>query len=395
MKHLFTRIGAITAIIGACLLSTIPTASATSWANVTPISCSTCTPAVVGIDAAGQTWSCGNYGTQTVVQDPDNPADLYVEANCQGIWESTDYGATWGTGPVNTGTNGTTAGDCAGGITLQTNGAGNAPTIFEACIRGAGTGLWKSGDGGVDWSNITPSNVPAGRDDLYPPVIDPYNRNYMLIAGHEENFLDQGFFTGGVWTWTQVTEDSGMIDPNDGTAYIFYLDTGSASTTKNTWLYVNQQYGPVGTWTTSNGGSSWTKTDTNEHPHGNDQIYQTAPCNAGGVIYSAGAYSTTWGVQRSADCGATWTQEGSTGNMSTVFGDANNIWAEDGGASSPPCASGSASFERAGSAGTAWTSFSVPFDCGAASAVVVTDGSGQNWIVSANWTDGIWRKAVT
>jgi hypothetical protein len=82
--------------------------------------------------------ACGNYGTETVQVDPMHPSNLYTEFNCQGIWKSTDYGATW-TGPINTGSNGTTISDCAGGITVAPSSTANVPTIYESCIRGSGT----------------------------------------------------------------------------------------------------------------------------------------------------------------------------------------------------------------------------------------------------------------
>ncbi len=63
-----------------------------TWINVTP----------AGVDLTDNL--CGNGGTQSVEADPSNPSNLYAEFNCQGIWKSTDYGATW-SGPINTGRN--------------------------------------------------------------------------------------------------------------------------------------------------------------------------------------------------------------------------------------------------------------------------------------------------
>ena len=55
---------------------------------------------------------CGNYGTKTVQVDPLRPGDVYTMFMCQGVWKSSDYGQTW-SGPINTGQNGMTVGDCA------------------------------------------------------------------------------------------------------------------------------------------------------------------------------------------------------------------------------------------------------------------------------------------
>src|SRR5450631_1966506 len=77
-----------------------------TWVNVTP----------AGVSLTN-TLSCGNYGAEAIQVDPIRPSDLYTEFNCQGIWKSTNYGATW-TGPINTGTNGAAVTDCAGGIAI-------------------------------------------------------------------------------------------------------------------------------------------------------------------------------------------------------------------------------------------------------------------------------------
>src|SRR5882672_12500525 len=97
----------------------LPPATGTpgQWVNVTP----------AGASATGS-FSCGNYGAQTVRFDPHRPSDAYVELNCQGIWKSTDYGATW-TGPINTGTNGSAVGDCAGGIVLPPHSTASPPIL--------------------------------------------------------------------------------------------------------------------------------------------------------------------------------------------------------------------------------------------------------------------------
>ena len=82
--------------------------------------------------------SCGNYGVLSVQVNATHPETLYAQFNCGGIWRSTDYGLTW-TGPINTGVNGATVGDCAGGITVPSRAA--TTPIYLSCIRGSGDGL--------------------------------------------------------------------------------------------------------------------------------------------------------------------------------------------------------------------------------------------------------------
>jgi hypothetical protein len=344
------------------------------WTNVTP----------QGVDLTN-TLGCGNYGTQTMQGDPMHPADFYTLFMCQGVWKSTDYGQTW-KGPINTGAQGAVAGDCAGGITIAPGSTAATPTVFEACIRGAGGGFWRSTNGGVDWTRYDVG--PGGaRQDFYPPVVDPYDVNHLLMAGHEMNVLVES--ADGGQTWTSVTTDSGM-DQNGGTAGIFFIDTGSAATTKKTFLWLAQADTTHGTWRTSDAGATWTKVDGNTHSHGNAQIYQP---DTGGVVYMAGVYSAFgWGVLRSTDYGQTWAHVGQTGGENVVFGTPKYVYAMSSGATGLGSVN-DPSFELAPQPGTGtWTKPGTPSDMtqGAAQTVVTNDGA-HNVIVTANWGAGLWR----
>jgi hypothetical protein len=352
-----------------------PTAFGT-WTNVTP--------SAVNLTSS---LSCSNFGTETVQADPAHPSNLYVQFFCQGIWKSTDYGATWN-GPINTGTNGAQVGDCAGGITISPGSTASVPTIYQACTRGSGTGFWRSVDGGVNWTRYAVAPSGSSRQDYYPPVVDPYNQNHLLMAGHEMNYLVES--VDGGQTWTNVSVANGMLQ-NGGTGSIFFINTGNASSTRGTWLWMAQQSGGVyGTWRTTNSGGSWAQVDKNEHPHGAAQIYQ--PDN-NGVVFMAGAYSNSgWGVLRSADYGQTWTHVGNTGNETVVVGTSKNVYAMYGypvgiGGTNNP------SFQLAAQPGTGnWASPGTPggLTQGAAQFSVVNDGS-HNIIVGAMWNSGLWR----
>jgi hypothetical protein len=347
-----------------------------TWINVTP-SNANLTSAL----------SCQNYGTESIQVDPTHPSNLYTEFNCQGIWKSTDYGTTW-TGPINTGTNGALVSDCAGGITIPPSSTATGPIIYESCIRGSGTGFWRSIDGGVNWTRYFVAPSGSSRQDYYPPVVDPYNENHLLMAGHEMDYLVQS--VNGGQTWTNISLASGMLE-NGGTGAIFFINTGNASTTSGTWLWMAQQSGgKYGTWRTTNSGATWLQVDKNEHPHGTSQIYQ--PDN-NGVIYMAGAYSAFgWGVLRSTDYGQTWTHVGMTNNEAVVFGSSKNVYSMFGypigiGGSTNP------SFEIAAQPGTGnWVAPGTPAGLTQAAGQirVVNDGT-HNVFVGAMWNSGVWR----
>ena len=350
-------------------------AAAGTWTNVTPSNAD-----------LTDTLDCTNFGTISVAADPAHPSNLYSEFTCQGIWKSTDYGQTW-TGPINTGTNGSIAGDCAGGIALAPGSGSNPPTLYEACIRGNAIGFWRSLDGGVSWTSYNIAPAASNRQDVYPPVVDPYDGNHLIMAGHEQNLLVQS--TDGGQIWTSINMASGM-NQNGGTANLFFINTGNASTTRNTWLYMAQGTGgTVGTWRTTNGGSSWTQVDTNEHPHGDGQIYQ--PDN-NGVVYMAGIYSNLgWGVLRSTDYGQTWTHVGNTGSAAVVFGTPNNIYSDY----SWACGNCTVDpgFQTAPQPGiNGWASMTTPSGMSMGPAQTATVFNGTNYIIiGADWLSGIWR----
>jgi hypothetical protein len=201
------------------------------------------------------------------------------------------------------------------------------------------------------------------------------------------NLLVQSFDGGA--TWTAVPISAGM-NQSAGTASIFFVNTGNASTTATTWLYLAQfSGGGIGTWRTTNGGATWTKVDNNEHPHGDGQIYQP---DSSGVVYMAGAYSALgWGVLRSTDYGQTWTHMGQTTQEAAVFGTPNNVYAMYAWACGACTVAPNGQIApQPGS--SAWVAMTTPagMTAGAAQAAVVFNGS-RYVIVTANWLAGLWR----
>jgi len=343
-----------------------------AWINVTP----------ANVDL-NNSLGCSNYGGAPFVNRA-YPSTFYAHFDCQGVWKSTDYGRTW-TGPINDGSNADVTKDCAGALTGPTNNSNNA--IYLACIRGAATGFWRSLDGGFNWTRyaVTPG---GSRQDFYAPAVNPYDPNHLLIAGHEMNVLAQS--TDGGQTWTNISMASGMLQ-NGGTAALVFIDTGNASTTRNTWLYVPQGTGGgIGTWRTSDAGTNWTRVDNNEKPHGGFLMYQP---DSSGVIFMPGIYSALgWGVLRSTDYGQTWAHVGPTSAQALVFGTSTRIYTMwgfpigIGGVVNP-------SLWVSNQPGTGtWTQPGTPdaMTQGPGSAVVTYDGS-HYIIVTGNHNAGLWR----
>ncbi|MBC7840932.1 MAG: hypothetical protein H7099_01390 [Gemmatimonadaceae bacterium] len=345
------------------------------WTNVTP----------VNVDLTREL-SCGNFGVENVQVDPNRRSDFYAQFNCQGIWKSVDYGKTW-VGPINTGRNGSTVSDCAGGIRIAPGSTASPATLYLSCIRGAATGFWRSLDGGVSWSHYAIAPAAGNRQDVYAPSADPYDARHLIMAGHEQDLLVESI--DGGQKWTRIAMNAGMR-AGHGTGSIAFINTGSAATTRGTFLWLAQQSGGnYGTWRTTDGGASWTQVDKNEHPHGFAEVYQP---DAGGVVYMAGAYSLKgWGVLRSTDYGVTWAHVGASGNQRVVFGTPKHVYS----AFSYPTGLGASdgpSLQMAAQPGTGpWTQQKTPAAMkeGATQVAVGFDGTHYH-LVSAHYGSGLW-----
>ena len=350
-----------------------PAPASGTWTNVTPGK----------VDLASKL-SCDNYGSITMVADPARPSDLYTQFHCQGVWKSTDYGLTW-FGPINTGQGGAGASG-AGGLAIARGPDDQPPILYSAGIRGTGLGFWKSTDGGASWTNYRV--VPGGdRQDFYPPVVDPYDPNHLLMTGHHLSLVVHSL--DGGQSWSQVPIADGMND-STGTGFIFFIDTGRAETTRNTWIWTAEATGKkIGTWRTDDGGRTWTHVDNNEHPHGQMQIYQP---NKNGIVFMPGFHSDLGaGVLRSTDYGQTWTRVGIAMDQAVVFGTPKSVYAmyawACGGCSLDPALQ---SAPQPGTSG--WARIAIPSGMSIGPAQTATVFDGTHYIVlTAHWRGGIWR----
>jgi len=340
------------------------------WTNVTPS----------GVDLTT------SFGAATVVVDPARPQDIYGFTNKSGVWKSTDYGLTWA--KISTGVNSNRINNAKlWTAAIDPNKNRNPltpPTLYTATGDDA-AGVWKSLDGGVNWTSYLTNNTTAiqasGNNyfgmDVYSLDIDPYDSQHLIAGFHGYPGLSES--TDGGVTWRTVPIPNNM----GGSVYPFFVNTGNAATTRLTWITQAQEGDGAGVYRTANGGAAWTLTGPGMyHAHGSWQIHQR-----NGVIYIP-AYNSG-GIFKSSDFGATWTNIATGFLTNTLVGTATRLYSFNtyaSGGAIPPTGR-SALF----AADQMWSTMNTgAMSNGPLSAVATFDGS-KYIIISGNWNSGFWR----
>src|SRR5262249_8837898 len=153
-------------------------------------------------------------------------------------------------------------------------------------------GFWSSTNGGVDWTtyNVAPAMPGVSGQQFYPPVVDPYDSNHLLMVLHGYDMMGES--TNGGKDRTAIHTEAGMKGPVGATGGVDFVNTGDAATTSSTWLWLAVEGSNIGTWRTTNSGQSWTKVSTNEHITGATSIAQpgaNAQPAANGEMYMSGS----------------------------------------------------------------------------------------------------------
>lgn len=199
---------------------------------------------------------------------PDNPNTIYAGAALGGVLKSTDGGVTWR--HVSDDVPSLSVGALAIDPTDSNKiffGTGEANASGDSY---AGTGMYRSGDGGSTWEFIgLPDSRHIGRI-----AIDPNNPQRIFVAAMGSLFStnpDRGVYrsTDGGDTWERVhymTDSTGCIDvvinPSDGNTVYAAM-----------WERIrNPVYRQVGgmtstVWKSINGGDSWIELTNGLPPH--------------------------------------------------------------------------------------------------------------------------------
>lgn len=248
--------------------------------------------------------------------DAKNAGTVYLGSCNQGIWKTTDCGATWV--HVNKGKNGDVldAGrqwyfdiDPVESNILYTN------TGFGAKSNGA----FKSTNGGVDWEQMWPPSDPKLAnlvDNGFAGVLrlDPANRAHVMLTFHapckggpSDACIAESKDSGA--SWNIVWGRPGWVGGEGMTTW--FLDS-------TTWLFGSQTNG---LWRSTDAGGSWTLLDATAEGHGGGELYRAT----NGTFY----LPVNQGILRSPD-GSQWSLMKAAGLMIGLTGDGTTMWASSG-----------------------------------------------------------------
>jgi len=345
--------------------STVPNSTPGSWVNISPAGVST--------DFNNPP---SNYGFQTVVADPNHPGTLYVGTNYQGIYKSTNSGASWGR-IDKPGVNGITLDGRNWCLSMDYF---NSNIMYACNGYGGNQGVFKSTDGGVTWNNmLTQANFSNQTADVYDITTDPLLTNHILVSFHSP------------WG-SNPSGDAGILESKDGGAtwilhnpqsgwgaghYIFFMGNS------NTWLLGTQG---DGFWKTTDSGATWTQVSTQNMMHGAGQLY-----HASNGAWYVGALNT---LLRSTNNGDSWTQVGVSNQdgYNAVIGDGTTLYAQS--ANTGSNTTGLNHYITSPeSDGTNWTQMNnQTFTDGPMS---MSYDSVNKIVYSSNWAGGVWRLSLS
>jgi hypothetical protein len=332
----------------------------------------------------------------SIAKDPVHQNEVYVggfvdglnpDPSTGGIFKSTDYGVTWS--QIATGTGSDVLSVHPISIKVDTNpdrDPGSPPTIFVVAYFGGG--LWKSTDGGTNFTSIWSGNVfstdgenisqDVGGDVSTVLQPDKADVDHLLVYMHANSASGRsGIFesTNGGDTWTLHESTEFSFEPHNSivscmSAATWLVFPGTVSA--NTHFYRSED-----------AGASWA--DQGVAPMRGMGAHLLA---LGSTAYSASDHNA--GLAKSTDDGKTWALIPNTGSATTwLVASDNTIYTASGrnDVSAPP------KFIHASiSDDSSWVTEEMPAEMttNGTGAVMLFDGV-QHMIIALQRTSGMWR----
>ncbi|MBK8234344.1 MAG: hypothetical protein IPK74_02190 [Deltaproteobacteria bacterium] len=251
------------------------------------------------------------FGCMDIHVLPCAPSTLYLTTDSEGMWRSTDGGASWSTigdlpEPVSPGV-------------MEIDPADAQHMVYVGGVRGSSLGFWISNDGGDTWSTPTgfaehaDNSIGGWTNDVYHVAADPTDFDHLLLTFHS------GF---------EFTGDAGVLESHDGgqswTRHDAMPGWGAGHSIwfvgdADTWLLGTQG---DGYWRTADAGASWTQVIELDMQHGGVAAYYAS----NGVLY-VGALGQ---ILRSEDDGLSFDLVGpaTSDGYYAVIGDGTTLYAQ-------------------------------------------------------------------
>lgn len=241
-------------------------------------------------------WSSGQGRVNIVHVDPSNPNTIYLGAPAGGIWKSIDNGTTWT--PLTDelpqiGVSGIAVDYSNSNVIYIATGDKDAGDSYSV-------GVYKSTDGGLTWNptGTMGGSNPSRAGDI---LIHPTNNQILWCATNNGIYKT----TNAGISWTQVQTG----DFAQGNIRLKPSDPSTVYAVSNNRFYKS-----------TNEGNSFTQINTGLPANSSRLLLDVTPADANYIyILSANGSGDMQGIYRSTNAGTNWTKTSS--NETSVIGD--------------------------------------------------------------------------
>ncbi len=331
-----------------------------------------------------------SYGLMDIRLDPCNTAIMYITSDSQGLFKSTNAGASW-----------TTIGGFSGTVSpgdMQINPVDGRDIYTVGGVRGDTPGFWVSHDAGATFDQpdgfvylspgVPASNATGGwTNDVYDVAADPADFDHVLVTFHAgfewtgNAGVIESHDGGDTWTrhWPIKDEDGDTVDLGNGHGIAFLRDS-------DTWLLTTQY---AGMWRTTDGGEHFRQVSTVSMQHGGMGIYYAK----NDVLY----VGSSQGILRSENNGQSFElirPDGNTRGYYAVMGDGNHLYAQHGDTGNNSVGMNLPYMISDEDDGRTWTTFT-PTQTFSDGPYRMTFDAVNRILYSANWNEGAWALKVS
>ena len=321
------------------------------------------------------------YGCMDIQVSPCNPYVLYLTTDSEGMWRSTDAGATWN--PI-----GNLPAPVSPGV-LAIDPRDPTHMYYGGGVRGQSIGFFVSTDGGDTWSE--PAGFAAKADnsddgwvnDVYEVKADPADFKHVRACG----IVGDRYAVVG-----PAVDDRGQCSPSFLGFVAAYGEHGLAVEDVEQETAIRRQLGrfEIGTqgdgyWRTKDAGATWKQVSTQDMQHGGTSAFYAKT----GVLY-VGALST---ILRSEDDGQTFAMVGpqTSDGYYAIIGDGSRLYTARGNTGDSSNAEDTYYVSDEGD-GTAWVAMNGQTFRDGPYRMAYDKTTGI--IYSANWNAGVWALKV-